>query len=62
VVYSINALTLSSLPGYEDFVFNIGDKTYVIDPEFFGDEEKEEVVITEMTNALDSPEKDTIKV
>jgi hypothetical protein len=62
VAYAINVVTLSSLHDYEDFVFNVGDKTYAIDPEFFGDEEKEEVIITEMSNMLDDPSKDTIKV
>lgn len=62
VAYVINAPTLSCLPEYELFNFELGDKTYVIDPEFFGDEEKEEVIITEMSNMLDEPGKDTIKI
>ena len=42
--------------------FEVGDKTYAVDPEFFGDESREEVVVTEISNMLDNPDKDTIKV
>lgn len=62
VAYTINVLALSQLEGYEDFVFQVGEKTHVIDPDFFGEALKEEVVITEMSNMLDNPNKDTIKV
>jgi hypothetical protein len=62
VAYSINVLSLSQLPGYEDFVFGLGDRTYVIDPEFFGDDYKEKVIIAEMSNRLDDPSQDTIRV
>jgi hypothetical protein len=34
----------------------------VIDPEFFGDDYKEKVIIAEMSNRLDDPSKDTIRV
>lgn len=62
VTYSINVLALSALPGYEMFKFGLGDRTFVEDPEFFGREYKEEVVLTEFQENLDSPEKNTIKV
>jgi hypothetical protein len=62
VTYSINVLALSALPGYEMFKFGLGDRTFVEDPEFFGREYKEEVVLTEFVENLDSPEKNTIKV
>lgn len=62
VVYAINVMALSGLPGYELFEFNLGDKTYVEDPDFFGSDYKEEVVITEVSEFLDQPEKDSIKV
>ena len=62
VTYSINVLALSALPGYELFKFGLGDRTFVEDPEFFGREYKEEVVLTEFQENLDSPEKNTIKV
>lgn len=62
VAYTINVLTLSSLPGYEYFKFQLGDKTYVEDPEFFGSDDKIEVVITEQNNFLDDDSKSTVKV
>jgi hypothetical protein len=34
-------LELSKLPGYELFNFELGDKTYVEDPKFFGSDLKE---------------------
>jgi hypothetical protein len=55
VAYTINVLELSQLPGYELFTFNLGDKTWAIDDEFFGDNHKEEVVITELSEMLDDP-------
>jgi hypothetical protein len=36
------------LPGYECFNFDLGDKTYVEDPDFFDSEQKVEVTITEL--------------
>lgn len=62
VAYSINVLELSQLPGYELFKFNLGDKTYVEDPDFFGVDKKEEIIITEMSESLDNPSKNVIKV
>jgi hypothetical protein len=40
----------------------LGDQTYVEDPEFFGDEYRVEVVVTEVTEDLDNPSKTKIKV
>lgn len=68
VSYTINVLDLSMLPGYESYKFELGEKTYVEDVEFFGYSlqtgrpHKEEVVISEITRELDSPEKNVIKV
>lgn len=62
VTYAINVLELSQLPGYELFKFDLGDKTQVIDDEFFGDEYREEVIITELSEVLDDPSKNTAKV
>ena len=62
VAYNIGVLFLSRLPGYELFDFDLGDKTYVIDDEFFGKDTKQEVVITELVESLDDPSKDSIKV
>jgi hypothetical protein len=55
VQYSINVLELSALPGYELFTFELGDKTYIVDPQFFGSELQEEIVITELVENLDDP-------
>ena len=60
--YQINVLALSALEGYETFEFDIGDKTWAIDEEFFGSEDREEVIITELSEMLDDPSKDQIKV
>ena len=62
VAYTINVLALSALPGYEHFKFELGDKTYAIDPEFFGEDRQEEVVISEISESLDDPSKNQIKV
>lgn len=67
VEYTINVLSLSGLPGYELFTFDIGEKTYVEDEEFFGKDKfgypnKEEIIISEMVEHLDSPETNAIKV
>lgn len=62
VAYTINVLELSQLPGYELFKFDLGDKTWAIDDEFFGEGYREEVIITELSEMLDDPSKNTIKV
>ena len=70
VTYNINVLEISRLEGYENYVFALGDKTTIEDIEFFGwvDKEgvktpyKEEIVVTELTAMLDSPEQNQIKV
>jgi hypothetical protein len=63
-------LELSSLPGYENYKFELGDKTFIEDTEFFGwtwasgvkTPYHEEIIVSEITIALDSPEQNTIKV
>jgi hypothetical protein len=55
-------LALNGLPEYQDFDFDLGDKTYAIDPDFFGDEQKTEVVVSQISNTLDDPTKDVIQV
>jgi hypothetical protein len=62
VAYNINVLSLSGLPGYEFFEFNPGDKTYAEDPDFFGNDRREEVIIAELSENLDDPSKNTIRV
>jgi hypothetical protein len=63
VSYTINVLEISHLPDYENYKFQLGDKTYMEDTEFFGWTYKdhikspyqEEIVVTEITNHLDDP-------
>jgi hypothetical protein len=62
VAYTLNVISLKGVPGYELLDFDLGDKTYVIDAQFFGDKQKEEVVVTEVTEMLDDPSKNNIKV
>jgi hypothetical protein len=62
VAYNINVISLKGLPGYKLIDFDLGDKTNVIDEQFFGNKLQEEVVITEMSERLDDPSKNTIKV
>lgn len=69
VTYSIKVLELSQVPGYENYIFSVGDKTYIEDVEFFGwvyhsdgakTPYKEDIIISEITYHLDSPEKNTV--
>ena len=67
VSYTFNVLPISQLPGYEDFNFELGEKTYAEDPEFFGEDEngypyREEVIIAEKVENLDDPSKHSVKV
>jgi hypothetical protein len=62
VAYTINVVSLAGLPGYEHFQFELGDKTYAEDPDFFGTEGRIEVVITEQNFYLDDPSRSTVKV
>lgn len=70
ISYNIEVLELSQVEGYEGYNFGLGDKTYVEDTEFFGwvfrdgdkTPYKEEVVVSEITINLDSPEKNRLKV
>ena len=62
VGYTINVLEMSQVPGYEGFSFNLGDKTFVEDPNFFGADYKEEVVVTETVEDLDNPKNNTLAV
>jgi hypothetical protein len=55
VSYTINVLELSQLEGYENFKFTLGETTYAYDQDFL-EEGKIEVVITETSEKLDSPE------
>ena len=62
ITYTINTISISNLSGYELFKFGLGDKTFVIDDEFFGPGYREEVIITEITENLDDPSKSVLKV
>lgn len=68
VTYNIDVVDLSSLPGYEAYSFDLRDKTYIEDVEVFGIDRythtpiKEEIIVTEKTDYLNSPEKNVITV
>lgn len=68
IQYNINVLRLSALDEFKNKIFNVGDKAYIEDTEFFGylndriTPYKEEVTISEITSVFDSPEQDTITV
>jgi hypothetical protein len=70
ITYTIRVLEISQLEGYENYSFSIGDKTRMEDTEFFGwvvknglrTPYREEVIVSETTIALDSPEQNEIKV
>ena len=70
VSYTINVVEVSKLEGLEDYSFNVGDKTYVEDTEFFGWANKngmltparEEVIVSEIEWHLEEPENNIITV
>jgi hypothetical protein len=57
------------MPEYSGYDFDLGDITYIEDTEFFGwslidgkTPYKEEIIISEIVQELDAPEKNVIKV
>ena len=67
IQYTFDVNEISSVPGYEFNNFNIGDKTYVEDTEFFGYNAegypyREEVILTEKTENLDNSSQNSLKV
>lgn len=74
VSYTINVMEIGELEGYENYNFNVGDRTYIEDTDFFGWEYfeengvdastpvKETVVVTEVEWHLDEPEINIITV
>ena len=64
VTYNIDVIDISSLEEFFNYDIDIGDKTYIIDPEFFGylneteikTPKKQEVIITELIEDLENPE------
>jgi flagellar capping protein FliD len=58
ITYTISVISLEGVAGYENFDFELADKTWMEDEEYFGyDEEgnpyREEVVLTEINYVLD---------
>ena len=67
VSYTISVMDLSGVEEYKDFKFELADRTFMEDEEFFGYGEdgspyREEVVLTEIGYYLDEPDRTTIKV
>lgn len=70
VNYTIKVVEISQIEGFENYDFAVGDKTYIEDTEFFGwnmntavpTPYHEEVIVTEITLDLDSPEQNVVKV
>ena len=70
VSYTINVVEISELEGFEWYLFDAGDKTYVEDTEFFGwtnvdghlTPAHEEVIVSEVEWHLDRPEENIITV
>ena len=70
VTYTINVIDVSTQEGFEGYQFDIGDKTYIEDTEFFGwvlidgllTPVQEEIVVSEIVWMLDDPSADIIKV
>ena len=70
VSYTINVVEISELEGYEWYLFDAGEKSYVEDTEFFGWQNingvrtpaKEEVIVSEVEWHLDDPSQNVITV
>lgn len=70
VEYTIDVIEISGIEEFKNYEFKIGDKTYMEDTDFFGyvsiddvpTPVKEQVIVTEVTHHLDSPEEDSISV
>lgn len=76
VSYTINVLSVEDVDGYEAYRFNVGDRTYIEDVEFFGYSLKNigdnlgnvstpyrmPVIVTERSQNFDDPSKTTITI
>ena len=70
VSYTINVVEISELEGFEWYLFDAGDKSYIEDTEFFGWVNKggiktpyrEEVIVSEVEWHLEEPNENVIKV
>ena len=65
--WSISVIDGSVVPEFEDFIFEVGDKTFLVDNDFFGiskDDEKYifDVLISQIAEGLDNPTKNKIEV
>ena len=70
VSYTINVVEISQIEGFEWYLFDVGDKSYVEDTEFFGwtsingisTPAREEVIVSEVEWHLEEPDQNTITV
>ena len=70
VTYTINVVEISELEGFEWYLFDAGEKTYIEDTEFFGwsnvngvlTPAREEVIVSEVEWHLEDPTSNTITV
>jgi hypothetical protein len=71
VNYTINVFDVANIEGYENYNFDVGDKTFVEDTEFFGwtinkngtkSPYREEVIISEVIEGIDDPAKNNLKI
>ena len=70
IAYDISVIRISSIEGFENKIFHLGDIAFIQDTEFFGytyingikTPYKEKVLISEVVSHFDEPEKDTFKV
>ena len=70
ISYKINVLELSQNEEYQNYVFQLGEKSYIEDTDFFGWQLingvqtpiKEEIIVSEITYELDSPENNVVTV
>lgn len=67
ISYDIKVNDISEVEGYDCYNLKVGDYTFIEDTEFFGWDingrpAKEWVVVTEATQSLETPEKNTIKI
>ena len=70
ISYNISVVRISSIEGFENKIFKIGDISFIQDTEFFGYTEidgiktpiKEKVVVSVVTSYFDEPSKDSFTV
>ena len=62
VAYSIDVADLDFQSKYEHFTYQVGDKTFIEDPDFFGEGIRTEIIVTETIENLDDGTKNKIKV